>query len=251
MDRLSYLGHSTTLIRVDGTALMTDPMLRGWLGPLRRQGPRPNPDGMKGLDGVLISHLHRDHLDLPSLRRIPASTPLIVPRGASRWLARSGAERVVELGQGESIPIGQLEVTAVPAVHDGRRDRWGRRIAPLGYVIEGQGRRIYFAGDTDLFPEMAELDGVDLALLPVWGWGTSVGAGHLDPRRAAEALRRIRPRLAIPIHWGTFFPVGLRRLRPRYLTDPPIEFARFAGVLAPEVEVRILQPGEETALARR
>lgn len=248
MDGLSYIGHSTTLIRIGGTTLLTDPMLRGWLGPLRRQGPRANPDVVKSLDAVLISHLHRDHLDLPSLRRIPASTPLIVPRGASRWLARSGAEHVFELGRGESVPIGELEVTAVPAVHDGRRDRWGRQIAPLGYVIEGQTRRIYFAGDTDLFPEMTELAGIDVALLPVWGWGPSVGEGHLDPEKAARAVALLRPRLAVPIHWGTFYPAGVRRLRPEPLARPPHEFARLARGLAPEVEVRVLQPGSETSL---
>jgi L-ascorbate metabolism protein UlaG (beta-lactamase superfamily) len=95
---------------------------------------------------------------------------------------------------------------------------------------------------------MSELGSVDLALLPIWGWGLSVGTGHLDPERAARALEMIQPRMAIPIHWGTFYPVGLRLLRPEPLTEPGREFARLAGRLAPEVEVRILEPGSETAL---
>ena len=73
---------------------------------------------------------------------------------------------------------------------------------------------------------MSELGAVDLALLPVWGWGTYANEGHLDPERAARALQLIRPRVAVPIHWGTLFPAGLRRLRPSYLTEPPLEFAR-------------------------
>ncbi|HEY3192182.1 MAG TPA: MBL fold metallo-hydrolase [Solirubrobacterales bacterium] len=248
MDSLGYIGHATTLMRLEGSAILTDPMLRGWLGPLRRQGSPPSPELAKIPDLVLISHLHRDHLDLPSLRRLPAGTPLVAPRGATRWVARGGAKRIREIGRGETISVEGIDVTAVPAVHDGHRDRRGRQIEPLGYVIRKGGRTVYFAGDTDLFPEMSELGPLDLALLPVWGWGFSVGAGHLDPERAARALKLLRPRLAVPIHWGTFYPIGLRRLRPEPLTEPPLEFARLAGRLTPEVEVRVLNPGSETSL---
>jgi L-ascorbate metabolism protein UlaG (beta-lactamase superfamily) len=249
MDRLTYIGHATTLMRLAGTVILTDPMLRGWLGPLRRQGPAPSPDLREIADLILISHLHRDHLDLPSLRRLPASTPLIVPHGAGRWAAKGGAMEIREIQLGETVTIGDVEVTGVPAVHDGYRDRHrGREIVPLGYVIRKSGRTVYFAGDTDLFPGMSELGPLDLALLPVWGWGVSVGAGHLDPQRAARALEMLRPRLAVPIHWGTFYPLGLRRLRPEPLSEPPLEFARLAKRLAPGVEVRVLEPGSETDL---
>jgi L-ascorbate metabolism protein UlaG (beta-lactamase superfamily) len=224
-------------------------MLRKWLGPLRRHGPAPDPRLPETSDLVLISHLHRDHLDLASLRRLPPSTPLIVPRGAVRWTSKGGAQQVREIGRGETISIDGIEVTAVPAVHDGYRDfHRGSEIEPLGYVVESAGRNVYFAGDTDLFPEMSDLGPIDLALLPIWGWGPSVGTGHLDPERAAMALPLIRPRLAVPIHWGTFYPVGLRRFRPEPLAEPPLEFARQAARLAPEVEVRVLEPGSDTSL---
>jgi L-ascorbate metabolism protein UlaG (beta-lactamase superfamily) len=251
VDGLTYIGHATTLLRLDQASILTDPILRTWLGPLRRQGRRPEPDLPKLPDAVLISHLHRDHLDLRSLRRLPATTPLVVPTGAARWAGRAGADQVREIGRGETISVGGVEVTAVPAVHDGRRDRWGTQIEPLGYLIRGSGRTVYFAGDTDLFPGMSQLGPLDLALLPVWGWGASVGIGHLDPEGAARALRLLRPRIAVPIHWGTFYPIGLRRLRPEPLVEPPLEFARRARELAPEVEVRILEPGSEMALERR
>jgi L-ascorbate metabolism protein UlaG (beta-lactamase superfamily) len=107
---------------------------------------------------------------------------------------------------------------------------------------------VYFAGDTDLFPGMAELGPVDVALLPIWGWGLSVGEGHLNPERAARALEMIRPGMAVPIHWGTFYPVGLRLLWPEPLTEPAREFARLAARLAPGTEVRVLEPGAETSL---
>jgi L-ascorbate metabolism protein UlaG (beta-lactamase superfamily) len=249
MDRLTYIGHGTTLLRLGGVTVLTDPMLRNWLGPLHRQGPPPDPSVVEDADAVLISHLHRDHLDIPSLRRLPPTIPLVIPRGARKWAERGGAEEITELELGESISFGEVEVTAVKAVHNGHRDRtWGDPIQPLGYVIEAGDRRIYFAGDTDLFPEMGELGPIEVALLPVWGWGTSVGNGHLDPPRAAKALEIIRPRLAIPIHWGTFYPAGMRWRRPEPLVEPPHAFARWAGSLTPEVEVRVLQPGDETSL---
>lgn len=251
MDSLQYIGHATTLLRLGGTAILTDPMLRSWLGPLHRVGPKPAPDLPEIADLILISHLHRDHLDLPSLRQLPSNTPLVVPRGAAQWAAKGGAQEIHEIRLGETIAVADTEVTGVPAIHDGYRDfHRGKELAPLGYVIRKRGRTAYFAGDTDLFPGMSTLGPLDLALLPVWGWGPAVGEGHLDPERAARALELLRPRLAVPIHWGTFYPLGLRRLRPMPLSQPPLEFARLAGRLAPEVEVRVLEPGSETELER-
>jgi L-ascorbate metabolism protein UlaG (beta-lactamase superfamily) len=248
MDRLTYIGHATTLIRLEGTSILTDPMLRTWLGPLRRQGSRPSPALPKIADAVLISHLHRDHLDLPSLRRVPRRTPIVIPRGAGRWVDRGGPHPVMELARGETVSVGGAEVTGVPAEHNGRRGRWGSEIEPLGYVIRGDGRTVYFAGDTDLFDEMEDIGPVDLALLPVWGWGPSVGEGHLDPEKAARAVELVRPRVVVPIHWGTFYPVGVRRLRPGPLAEPPHELARLVAAQAPEVDVRVLEPGSETSL---
>lgn len=242
-DRLTFVGHATTWMRLNGTAVLTDPVLRGRIGPLRRQGADPAPGLAAATDLVLVSHLHHDHLDLPSLRRLRAEVPIVVTKGAGRLAAKAGAAEVVELSVGEHFSLRNLTVTAVPALHDCRRGPWGPRGESLGFLLVSDRRRVYFAGDTDLFPGMWELGPVDLALLPVWGWGPTVGAGHLTPWRAALALRRLAPRLAVPIHWGTFYPVGLRRFRPRPLSDPPVEFCRFAAELAPESRVEVLAPG--------
>jgi L-ascorbate metabolism protein UlaG (beta-lactamase superfamily) len=244
MDQLTYIGHATTLLRLGGVSILTDPMLRSGLGPLRRQGPSPGPEVAESAGLVLLSHLHRDHLDLSSLRRVPAEVPAVVPRGAGHWVTKGGPREIVEVGVGETVAVAEVEITGVPAVHDGYRDlHVGPQIEAMGHLIRREGRTVYFAGDTDLFPEMSELEPTDLALVPVWGWGPSVGDGHLDPAKAARALQLIRPRLAVPIHWGTFYPLGLRRFRPEPLSAPPREFARIAGRLAPGVEVRILEPG--------
>jgi L-ascorbate metabolism protein UlaG (beta-lactamase superfamily) len=243
-DRLTYVGHATTAVRLGGASLLTDPILRSRIGPLRRHAPMPPADLTRDVDAVLVSHLHRDHLDLPSLRLLPAEVRVVVPRGAGATVARAGVGAVQEVSPGERVAVGEAMVTAVPAVHDGRRGPLGRPAETVGYVIEGSGRRVYFAGDTGLHEEMSRLGSPDVALLPVWGWGPSLGPGHLDPAAAARALTLIHPRVAVPIHWGSLYPLGLRRLRPGRLTEPPAEFAARAAELAPEVEVRVLAPGE-------
>ena len=232
--------------------LLTDPLLRGRLGHLRRHGPAPDAATRSELNLVLISHLHLDHLDPPSLRQIDRGTEVIVPAGARDVVRRLGFRNVYEVVAGDEIRSHGVRVVATHAEHPGRRrpSRMGGPEADtLGFVVEAAGRRVYFAGDTDAFPEMEEQIGeIDLALLPVWGWGPTLGAGHLDPKSAAEVAARLRPRVAVPIHWGTFFPVGLKRVRPDRLTEPPHEFARYTGELAPEVDVRILDPGSSTGL---
>ncbi len=141
--------------------------------------------------------------------------------------------------------MGALTITAVEARHDGRRRPRGPHAPALGYLVRGN-QVIYFAGDTELFAEMADLSpSLDAALLPVTGWGPTLGPGHMDPLHAARAARLTQPRIAIPIHWGTLLPFG--RARPDF-TDPPRLFAQHVAELAPNVEVRILAPGQETAL---
>jgi len=246
--RLTYVGHSTILIELDGLRILTDPLLRRRFLHIKRRVAPVDPALARSIDVVTISHVHHDHLDRPSLRTIDPDATLIVPRGARRLVAGLGPARVEEVVDGDRVPAGALVIQATLADHRPGRIRH-RGPAAIGFLIEGT-RRLYFAGDTDLFPGMRELGepGLDVAFLPVWGWGTQIGAGHLDPHRAAQALRMLRPRVAIPIHWGTFFPIGLRRFRPRLMTEPPRAFAREAAKHAPYVEVRILEPGEVTAV---
>ena len=243
MSRLVCVGHATALIEVGGARLLTDPLLRSRLAHLRRHGPPPAPEAMRDLDAVLISHLHHDHLDLPSLRLLPRGTPLVVPRGAAAMLHRRGFANVRELAAGESTDVAGVEVLAVDAVHDRHRLRIGLQADTLGYVAGGA---VYFAGDTDLFDGMADLAGIEVALIPVWGWGPSLGHGHLDPEAAARAAALLRPRIAVPIHWGTFFPHLMHLWKSDRLTDPPHEFAAAVARLAPEVDVRVLPPGGST-----
>ena len=249
-ERLTWVGHATVLLELGGSRLLTDPLLRTRLGHLRRHGARPDPKVFEDIDAVLVSHVHLDHLDVRSLRAVARGARVIGPEGAGRLLRRIGFTEVDEVEPGDRVAVGEATVTALPAVHDGRRRPLGAIVATLGYEIVGT-QRVYFAGDTELFDGMRDMAGrFDVALLPVWGWGPSLGAGHMDPLCAARAVAIVRPAIAVPIHWGTFFPVGLEALRGSALVERPRVFARHVAELAPEVEVRVLAPGDELALGR-
>jgi L-ascorbate metabolism protein UlaG (beta-lactamase superfamily) len=223
-------------IELDGVRLLTDPVLRSRVLHLKRVGPVP-ASALRGLDGVLLSHAHWDHLDLPSLERVGKDVPIVCPKGVAGLLRRKRFAHVTTLDVGEEVRIGELTVRGVHAEHDGSRGPLGAS-GELGYVINGS-QRLYFAGDTDLFDDLASLGPLDVALVPVTGWGATAGPGHLDPERAAEAVRLLQPRTAIPIHWGTLARIG-RVPDP----EPPHEFARWVSEVAEGVEVKILAPGE-------
>lgn len=246
-ERVTWLGHATVLIETGGARLLTDPVLRPRVAHLRRHPPMsPVPEH---LDAVLVSHLHHDHLDLPTVRALDPAAPLVVPAGAGRTRAvRSVRRTVLEVRSGEAISIAGVRVRAVPAVHDGRRTPLDPDVSPIGFVVEG-GRRVYFAGDTEVFDGMRELgDHLDLALLPVWGWGPRLGPGHMDPEQAARAAALLRPAVAVPIHWGTLLPLGTARRHGRLLRVPGEAFAARVRELAPEVRVAVLAPGETLEL---
>ena len=242
MTSVRWLGHASALIELSGARVLTDPVTRPRIAHLSRRVPGPSDVG--DVDLVLISHVHRDHLDLPSLGALAGVPQIVVPPGAGDVLRRRGFEAVTELSEGQSMQVSGVRLTATPARHQARRTPLSPLVPSLGFVIEA-GLRVYFAGDTDLYASMSELAPVDVALLPVWGWGASVGAGHLNPRTAVDALRLLRPRIAVPIHWGTFFPLYRRGPVPGHA---PLEFARLAAELTPDVQVHVLQPGETLAL---
>jgi L-ascorbate metabolism protein UlaG (beta-lactamase superfamily) len=237
--RLTYLGHATTLVELDGVRLLTDPVLRRRVAHLRRSTPVPAPGEP---DAVLISHAHLDHLDRASLRQLPKDCAVLVPRGLGPLVSALGFDRVQELVPGDELPVGQVVVRATRADHGGRATP-GRPAGAVGYALLGSAR-VFFAGDTDLFDEMDGLvPDLDLALLPIWGWGPSIGPGHLDPKRAARAAALLGARRAVPIHWGTLRPF-YRSPRASFLSEPAVAFADAAKRLAPECEVHILAPGE-------
>ena len=245
---VTWGGHATALIELDGVRLLTDPILGDRVGPLRRIASPVAPELSERIDAVLLSHLHADHADLRSLRALAAPSIVFAPRGAAAWLARHGVRNVEELSPGEEARLGGVRIIATAARHARRRWPLGVAAEPIGFITDGS-RGLYFAGDTDLFAEMSALAGrVDVALLPIGGWGPTLGPGHLDPGRAVQAAARIAAPLVVPIHWGTFalgWPV------PQKLDqqEPPEQFAALMARALPAVEVRVLAPGERTELS--
>ncbi len=244
---ITWLGHATVLLELGASRVLTDPVLRAHVGPLVRIAPRPDLERLGRLDCIVISHLHADHADPASLRLLAHDVPVFAPRGAGRWLRGKGVRDVRGLARGDEATLGDLRIRAVPAAHPRHRAPWGPVADPVGYVLAA-GRSVYFAGDTDLFDEMADLHGqIDVALLPISGWGPRLGPGHLNPQRAAQAAQIIAPAIAIPIHWGTLAPPRPAS-RPSDPAAPAREFAAAVAGDAPDVRVRLLAPSETTLL---
>jgi L-ascorbate metabolism protein UlaG (beta-lactamase superfamily) len=250
---VTWWGHATVEIRLDGARLVTDPLLRRRVGPLHSQAYRPSRrdgDALASVDGVLLSHLHHDHTDLPSIRRFGPATTTVVPRGGGPLLRRHAQGPVLELAVGAEARLGGVRVEVTPARHDG--NRLGLSAEAVGYLVRGS-RTVYFAGDTEEFPEMAGLaavaGGLDVAILPVSGWGLNLGPGHMDALAAARAVAVLRPRVAIPVHWGTLrIPVAWR-LRRQHLLSAAVRFAALVAQLAPTTRVAVPVPGVPVALA--
>lgn len=245
---MTWWGHSTMWLADSGATILTDPVLTDRMAHLRRlAGPTPQLPGAP--DAVLLSHMHADHFHIASLRMVPGEPLLIVPRGSADFVAqklgKSAAGRCVELAPGEDVVVGGVKVHAVPAAHDGGRGPWSREKAvALGFLVEGSART-WFGGDTGLFDGMKEFAPLDLALIPVGGWGPTLSAHeHLNAVTAAEALRWLQADWAVPVHYGTFWPIGMERLRLHMFREPGARFAEEAARVAPDTKVRVLTQGE-------
>lgn len=242
--RLTWWGHSAVLLELDGVRVLVDPVLRRRVGLLRHVDP-PSP-GPQDLDAVLVSHLHHDHCDMPTLRRFPA--PIVVPPPHSAdWFARQGIAGAVDTAVGRTVELGRgVSVTLVPASHSGRREPFGPDALAVGHVVNGPRTSVYLAGDTAVFDGMRDVPAasprgrIDVAVVPVWGWGPSLGPGHMDPDQAAEAVRLVHPRHAVPVHWGSLHPVGMRRAMRVHLITPGERFVAAVGHHAPGTAVHVL-----------
>ncbi|MEL7976172.1 MBL fold metallo-hydrolase [Isoptericola sp. F-RaC21] len=267
--RVTWLGHSTVVLdvpRAGGGAarLVTDPLLRRHAGLLRRRGDRPDVEAWRGADAALLSHLHHDHAELGSLRLLGDVPVLTAPTNA-RWLRARGLRGVgldppaapsgtpgaaqhdgAQHG-GAWHEVAGVQVRLTTAVH-GDRPMPHRPNAASGHLVRGGGATVWAVGDTEHYPgvgRVRELAGgrVDVALVPVSGWGPRLSGGHLGPRGAAEVCAEVRPRVAIPVHWGTLHVPGGQHLPRGWMDHAGAAFAAACRRVAPDVRAVVLPPG--------
>lgn len=254
--KITWLGHASVLMETDKQRLLFDPVVRRRVAHLRRRSPVDRAL-LQDVDAVLLSHAHHDHLDLASLRRVRRASDVSAwhaPRGAAQVLERSGFDPVIGRSVGGEVHGPGYTTTAVPAAHGGERLPWVRSReldVAVGYVVRpADGPSVWFAGDTELDDILEQVGTVDVALVPIGGWWRTLGPGHMNPERAARAVQLVGASVAIPIHWGTYHPIGLYRAMRSIWYEPAREFERVMAQFAPHVEVRVLEPGETTEVQR-
>jgi len=227
---VTWWGHASVTLEIGGVRVATDPLLSRQLMHLRRASPVP-PSAASLADVVLVSHLHHDHLHLPSIRKFDVDVPLVVPKGAAKAVRGLRGRRLVEVAPGETHDVGDLRIEVLPARHDGRRDPLARTAAPaLAFRLTSSGRRCWYSGDTGVDEAVEAVDPVDLAIVAIGGWGPTLGDDHLSPEQAAGVVGRIGATWSLAVHYGTFWPVTMKRAHPRnyrrLFENPPAQFIR-------------------------
>ncbi|MCB9717811.1 MAG: MBL fold metallo-hydrolase [Myxococcales bacterium] len=216
--RITWLGHSTLLVEIDGHRILTDPVWGEraspltWIGPQRWYAPPLPLAELPRLDAVVLSHDHYDHLDYPTIVAMKDwDTTFIAPLGVGAHLAYWGVpeERIVELDWWQEHALGDLRLVATPARHaSGRQLLDQDRTLWAGYALQGPDHRVFFSGDTGLFPAMREigerLGPFDVAMIEVGAYGQAWPDWHLGPEQAVRAQQMVRGELLLPVHWGLF-----------------------------------------------
>jgi L-ascorbate metabolism protein UlaG (beta-lactamase superfamily) len=242
--QMGWVGHSTMLLSFYGTLILTDPNFSHRIFVARRAVDLPiRPEEIKELDLVLISHPHYDHLDLPSLKRLPRETPVIVPPGCKDLIDGLGFSKVVEMKWGETFPANGLRVEAFRPMHWGRRSPFeDEERGYNSYLLTKNGKAILFAGDTGysrVFGEKGEGREILVAFFPISAYKPDwFRQNHATPEEALKMFMESGARYMVPIHWGTFI------LSHEPLEEPYKRLKAEASRLGIEDRVIILQHGE-------
>jgi L-ascorbate metabolism protein UlaG (beta-lactamase superfamily) len=226
--RVTWFGHSSTLVELDGHAVLTDPVWSDrvspvqWAGPKRWYPPLVRLEDLPPLDAVLISHDHYDHLDEGTIVALNAlKTRFVVPLGVGAHLEYWGvpADRIVELDWWEKTALGDLQVVCTPARHASGRSAIDKDATLwAGYAVIGPQHRVFYSGDTGLFPAMKEIGDrfgpFDVTMIEVGQYHRAWPDWHIGPEQAVRAHQMLKGRVFLPLHWGLF------TLAPHGWTEP-------------------------------
>ena len=224
LDALTWIGHASFLIQLGGRSALIDPVMSPAIAGFIPRNVAPGLDwqALPKIDLVLVTHNHRDHMDVPTLKRLGPDVVYAVPQGLGRSFERAGLRRVVEMAWWQEQDIAGLNISFVPAEHWSRRTLldtnaswWG------GYVIERGGLRVYHSGDTAWFDGFAQIGQrcgrIHAALLPIGAYAPRwfMRSQHMDPADAVRAYSALGAERFIAMHWGTF------KLTDEDLREPP------------------------------
>ncbi|NUP05148.1 MAG: hypothetical protein HOW73_03705 [Polyangiaceae bacterium] len=216
--RITWLGHSTIVVEIDGRTILTDPVWSDrvspvdWVGPARWYPPPISLEDLPPIDVVLVSHDHYDHLDYPTITAMAGwKSKFVVPLGVGAHLSYWGVadEQIVELDWWDRTSVADLEIVCAPARHASGRTLFDQNATLwASYALLGPKHRVYFSGDTGLFPGLADigeqLGPFDVTMIESGAYGSAWPDWHLGPEQAVRAHQMVRGKLMMPIHWGLF-----------------------------------------------
>ena len=228
-DYITWIGHSSFLLSLKGKRFLLDPILSDYCSPvrlarfLRKAPPGLSWNALDGLDAAFISHNHYDHLDRPTILRLPSDLPFMIPRGLGPWFRRIGRLDAREFDWWNSSDLLETKITCVPAQHFSSRTLWDRnRTLWCGWIIKRGGTTVYFAGDTGYCPVFSEIGKrygpIDLAIIPIGAYAPRwfMKPMHVNPEEAVQIHADVGSRKSVACHWGTFC------LTDEPMSEPPV-----------------------------
>jgi len=244
---ITWIGHASFLIQLEGMNVLIDPNWSMWLKVIKRlKRPGMTIDNLPSIDSVLVTHAHFDHLDRRTLRRVAADQPIVVPIGVGNLVHDLGFNIVHELDEWEEVQLGPLKISLTPCHHWGARMLHDSHRGFGGFVIEANGRSIFHCGDSAYFSGFEEIGKrfpIEVALLPIGAYDApSKREVHMNPEEAVRAFLELGGQKLVPMHYGTF------RLGFEPLHEPPERLLSSARAHGVEEKVLVMTEGRPVVL---